>query len=110
MQEHKVILTWEAIYDVTDIAEYIELEFGRARADCFQDDIKKQLKKLAYMGSAFGKTYICYQGYSIYRKIFKPSIIFYIIKEAEHEIHILRVLREENDWEKALTEKKEYTY
>ena len=28
MQEYKIILTWEAIYDVTDIADYIEEEFG----------------------------------------------------------------------------------
>ena len=41
MQEYKVILTWEAIYDVTDITDYIEAEFGQARADRFQDDIKK---------------------------------------------------------------------
>lgn len=37
---NKVILTWEAIYDVTDIADYIELEFGRPRADRFQYEIK----------------------------------------------------------------------
>ncbi|MCM1288039.1 MAG: hypothetical protein NC240_06975 [Clostridium sp.] len=33
MQEHKVILTWEAIYDLTDIADYIERDFGKNRAD-----------------------------------------------------------------------------
>lgn len=42
MEEYKVILTWEAIYDVTDITDYIEAEFGQARADRFQDDIKKK--------------------------------------------------------------------
>lgn len=26
MQEHNVILTWEAIYDIADIADYIEME------------------------------------------------------------------------------------
>ena len=41
MQEHNVVLTWEAIYDVADIAEYIEADFGIERADQFQDDIKK---------------------------------------------------------------------
>lgn len=46
MQEYKVILTWEAIYDVTDITDYIEAEFGQARADRFQDDIKKCLRHL----------------------------------------------------------------
>ncbi len=25
MQDYKIILTWEAIYDVTDIADYIEV-------------------------------------------------------------------------------------
>ena len=29
MHDYKVILTWEAIYDVTDIADYIEAEFGQ---------------------------------------------------------------------------------
>lgn len=45
MQEYKVILTWEAIYDVTDITDYIEAEFGQSRADRFQDDIKKEMAK-----------------------------------------------------------------
>lgn len=36
MHDYKVILTWEAIYDVTDIADYIEAEFGQARADRFK--------------------------------------------------------------------------
>ena len=51
MQEYKVILTWEAIYDVTDIADYIESEFGKDRADHFQKDIKKEMEKLGYIGS-----------------------------------------------------------
>lgn len=29
MQERSVILTWEAIYDLTDIADYIERDFGK---------------------------------------------------------------------------------
>ena len=40
MQEYKIILTWEAIYDVTDIADYIEEEFGQQRADRFQSDLE----------------------------------------------------------------------
>ena len=43
MQEYKIILTWEAIYDVTDIADYIEEEFGQQRADRFQSDLKEQM-------------------------------------------------------------------
>ncbi len=33
MQERKVILTWEAVYDITDITDYIERDFGIRRAD-----------------------------------------------------------------------------
>lgn len=110
MQEHKVILTWEAIYDVTDIAEYIEAEFGQDRADRFQLDIDKQLEHLEYVGEMLGKTDLLYRGYPIYKKVFSPSIIFYILKEPEKEIHVLRVLREERDWEKVMTLHQEYEY
>ena len=33
MQERKVILTWESIYDIIEIADYIEAEFGLNRAN-----------------------------------------------------------------------------
>lgn len=110
MQERKVILTWEAIYDVIDIADYIETDFGQDRADIFQKDIKKKLQELEYTGGIFGRTHIFYRNYSIYKKPYPPSIIFYIIKEPEYEIHVLRVLREERDWEKILSEGQNYTY
>lgn len=110
MQELKVILTWEAIYDITDIADYIEAEFGIERADRFQSEIQKRIKDLGTMGSAFARTQIYYRGYTIHKKPFLPSVILYIIKESEQEVHVLRVLREERNWEKMLTEQQDYTY
>lgn len=110
MHERKIILTWEAIYDITDITDYIESEFGIERADRFQNEIQKQLRYLGIAGSGFGKTNMRYRDYFMYKKPFPPSAIFYIIKELEKEIHILRVLREECDWEKLLTEQQTYTY
>ena len=100
MQEYKIILTWEAIYDVTDIADYIEEEFGQQRADRFQSDLKEQMQNLGQFSTAFPRTQILYRGYSIHKRSFPPSIIFYIIMEETKEIHILRVLRHERDWEK----------
>lgn len=67
-QELDIFLTWEAIYDITDITEYIE----------------------------------------IYQKNFSPSIIFYIIKD--DAVHVLRVLRHEQDWKNLLKRQKQYTY
>lgn len=57
MQERDVILTWEAIHDVAGIAEYIELKFGRERADRYEKDIKRERirKRNPYSASAKGK-------------------------------------------------------
>ena len=90
--------------------EDIELEFGKQRADQFQKDIRKQIEDLKVMGNVFAKTQIYYRNYSIHKKLFLPSIIFYIIKEAEKEVHVIRVLREESNWKKILTGQQKYTY
>ena len=110
VQERKVILTWEAIYDVTEIADYIEQEFGRERAHRFEYEMKREISEIGFLGGIFGNTHIYYRSYNIFKKPFPPSIIFYIVKEPEKEIHILRVLRQERDWEKLLKEKQDYTY
>lgn len=110
MHGFKVILTWEAIYDITDIADYIEVEFGRLRADRFQEDMKKELIKLGYTGGAFPKTQILYRSYSIHKKPFPPSIIFYALMEQTQEIHVLRVLRNERDWQHIMNNVQNYTY
>ena len=110
MQDYKIILTWEALYDVTDIADYIEEEFGQQRADRFQSDIKNQLQNLSHSGTIFPKTQLLYRGYFIHKKSFSPSLIFYIIMEETKEIHILRVLRHERNRADILLQKAKYTY
>lgn len=107
-QEHDVFLTWEAIYDITDIAEYIEIYFGIEKADCFQQEIREIISDLNIFSLSGMKTYIQYRGYEIYRKNFSPSIIFYIIKD--DMVHVLRVLRHEQDWGRSLKMQKKYTY
>ena len=87
MQKYKVIVTWEAIYDIAEIADYL------------------QKRSLGQRGLN-----LCYRGYSIYKNPFPPSVIFYIIIESEKEIHVLRVLREERDWESILARQHDYTY
>lgn len=110
MQDHKVLLTWEAIYDIIDIADYIELGFGENRANQFQEDMKEEVKKLSYLGGIFGCTNIFYRNLNIHKKLFSSSIIFYVVKEEEKEVHILRVLRQESEWERILKHNQEYTY
>ncbi|MDD5797062.1 MAG: type II toxin-antitoxin system RelE/ParE family toxin [Clostridiaceae bacterium] len=110
MPEFRIVLTWEAIYDLTDIADYIEDEFGISRADYFQKEIKKELEMLTVLREAFPKTQIMYRGYVIHKKPFPPSIVFYVIDDQTKEIHILRVLREERDWKRIMSNQHEYSY
>jgi toxin ParE1/3/4 len=110
MQGHKIVLTWEAIYDITDAADYIEKEFGKPRANRFQSEIKNKIKDLSDFSSAYPQTQILYRGYVIRKRSFPPAIIFYIVLDKEKEIHVLRVLRHENDWENTLSREFSYTY
>ena len=108
MSKRNTVLTWEAIYDVTDIADYIESEFSAERADKFQEEIKEQFRLLSEVNVMFNQTGILYREYIIYMKPFPPSIIFYTM--IDFEVHILRVLREERNWESVLEREKTYTY
>ena len=110
MQDLNVVLSWEAIYDITGLTEYIEDSFGVERANRFQLEIYNEIDKLAYQATIFGKTSILYRGYHIQRKLFLPSIIFYIIDEETMKVHVLRVLREESDWEDRLAGNPTYHY
>lgn len=110
MREYRVLLTWEAIYDVTEITEYIEEEFGMERADRFADDIEREVEKLGYAGEALPRTQFFYRGYSIHKKIYPPSVIFYIVLEDCSEIHVLRILREEQEQTRIFGRNQKYTY
>ena len=110
MQENNVVLTWESLYDITDISDYIEYEFGIERATKFQLDMQKEFSKLKYTGSIFRKTNILYRNYYIRMKPFSPSIIFYVLDDEEKQVSVLRVLREEQDWESILRSNQNYSF
>ena len=110
MQDYNIFLTLEAIHDVADITDYIETRFGYTCADQFQNKFQKEISQLGYMGGMFSNTQILYHEYTIYKKPFPPSIIFYIIKKPRKEIHILRVLRNECNWKRLLNRNHLYTY
>lgn len=105
MQKRKVNLTQEAIYDIAEIAERIELEFTPERADRFQADMKDKISTLEMFAGGFGHTNLLYRDYVIHKLPFPPSIIFYVINE--EEVSVLRVLREEQDWDRILKENPE---
>ena len=110
MHDYDVVWSREAIYDVADIADYIELRFGRDRADRFNDDIDAEGKTLGRDFKMYTGTGIYYRKKLILKKLFDPSIIFYLVDDICQTVFIIRVLRHERNWQKILREGISYTF
>ncbi|MBQ9565815.1 MAG: type II toxin-antitoxin system RelE/ParE family toxin [Synergistaceae bacterium] len=110
MRDYDVIWSRESVYDVADIADYIELRFGKERADKFNDDIARESEALGRNFEAYAGTGIYYRGKLIMKKVFSPSIIFYFPDVLARRVYIVRVLRHERDWQKILREGLSYTF
>ena len=105
MPDYAVVWSRESIYDVADIADYIEIRF-----DQFNNEIDLE-------GEALGKDFRLYTGTGIYyrkklilKKVFDPSIIFYFVDEEMKTVYIIRVLRHERNWQKIIREGISYTF
>ena len=110
MHDYAVEWSREAIYDVADIADYIELRFGRERADRFNDDIDNEGEALGHDFRMYTGTGIYYRKKLILKKVFDPSVIFYFIDDTSQTVYIIRVLRHERNWQKILREGISYTF
>ncbi len=110
MHDYAVEWSREAIYDVADIADYIELRFGRERADRFNDDIDNEGETLGHDFRMYTGTGIYYRRKLILKKVFDPSIIFYFVDDTTQTVFIIRVLRHERNWQKILREGISYTF
>ena len=108
MKERKVIVTWEAIYDIVDITESIESNFGKRVADNFELEIYSKIISLEQDADILRELDMTYRGWTIKRKKYKKSLIFYVIKG--NEVHVLRVLTSDQKWEELFEDNVEYTY
>lgn len=110
MLERKVIVTYEAINDIVDAEEYIRYSFGPEKAFEYRNSIFDELKSLSITAGSYANSGFKYKGYTIYKKPFHPAIIFWVI--INEEVHILRVPREEYNWQKFFKENQysEYSY
>ena len=108
MQERKVILTWEAIYDIADAEIWIYDNFGDDQQLKYRECITQELKKLEYQADVLMKTDFVYREYEIYKRPFSPAIIFYVI--IEDAVHVLRILREEENWSLYFRNNEDYEY
>ena len=110
MSDYSVEWSMESIYDVADLAEYIEQSFGKERADRFNDDTDETIAKLSFLHSAYSGTEIFYRGMLIRKVPIGPSIVFYTADDYKQKVYVLRVLRHERDWQRILREQIVYTF
>ena len=97
MHDYEVIWSRESIYDVADIADYIEQRFGKDRADRFNDEIDEECEVLSSDYRLCTGTGIRYRGKLILKKVFDPSIIFYFVDDNVKKVYIIRILRHERN-------------
>ncbi|MCR5105298.1 MAG: type II toxin-antitoxin system RelE/ParE family toxin [Eubacterium sp.] len=108
MLERKVFVTYEAIYDIVEAREYINQYFGAERELQYNSDIKKEINSLSTDAMMYASSGCMYRGYIIYKKPFSPAIIFWVVKN--DGVHVLRVPREEFDWQKFFDTHQDYEY
>ena len=110
MDEYQLIWSRESIYDVADIADYIECRFGPERAERFLDEITHKAETLRTSYKLNAAAGICYRQKLIFKKVFGPSVIFYFVDEAKKSVFIIRVLRHERNWQRILRDEISYTF
>ena len=101
MQDLAVAVSYEAMDDIVDIADNIEQNFDKRRADQFQDEIWDVMGKLSYTSMIYGETGIAYRGKMIFKKHFLPSLIFYYVEKGVS--YVIRVLRQERAWDRIIS-------
>ena len=101
-------VTNEILYDIADLADNIEENFGPQYADVFEQEIRDTLVRLGSNQNIYPGTGIFYRGSEIRKVVMRPSLIFYVV--LENEVHVLRALRQERNWDKILRTETDYSY
>lgn len=74
MQERKIKITYEAIYDIVEAEEHILYRFGSERAKQYRKDIYAELKTLSTDATIYAASGFKYRGYTIFKKPFSPAV------------------------------------
>jgi len=103
--------TKEAKLDLKKLAVYMiySLKNGQAASN-FLDYYSKQTQNLSTFPFGYRKVGFDYQGYEIRIKPFSSYNIFFLVDVRKHQITILRVLKDRQNWKDILHKEKEYTF
>ena len=103
--------TREAKLDLKQLAAYMiySLKNGKAASN-FLDQYKKQIQNLATFPFGYREIGFKYQGYEIRMKPFSSYNIFFVVDAMKHQITILRVLKNRQDWRTILHSENQYSF
>ena len=103
--------TKEVGNDVDNLVAYIvySLKNGQA-ASRFLEQYDKQILNLAIFPYGYRGIGIKYQGYEIRMKPFLTYNIFFVVDEKTHQITILRVLKDRQNWKNMLHNEDKYSF
>ena len=108
---YKVIDTRESIRDVRSLAVYMRFSLKNSQAaQNFLKNYYKQVENLLIFPYGYRGTGIIYQGYEIRIKPFSTYNIFFSINEKTHQIIILRILKNRQDWNSILQNENRYSF
>lgn len=108
---YKLKQTVEAKNDVKNLAAYMMYSLKNVQAaNSFLKMYMKQIQSLKTFPFAYRGINFEYQGYEIRMKTFSSYNIFFVIDLMKHQIIILRVLKDRQNWKAILRSEDEYSF
>lgn len=108
---YKVVVTQEALEDVSNLAIYMIDTFKNQKAaDDFLDAYDKQVEVLGTFPIGYRGISIEYRGYEIRLKPFDTYNMFFIVDDKLGQIVILCLLKNLQDWKQILRMETEYHF
>lgn len=109
--QYRVVMTKEALEDVSNLADYILDAFeNKKAADDFLDAYDRQVGILSTFPTGYRGISMEYRGYEIRLKPFDTYNLFFVVDDEIGQIVILRLLKNLQDWNQILRMETEYHF
>lgn len=109
--QYRVVMTQEALEDVSNLADYILDVFRNQKAaDDFLDAYDRQVEILSTFPIGYRGISMEYRGYEIRLKPFDTYNLFFVVDDGVGQIVILRLLKNLQDWNQILRMETEYHF
>ena len=108
---YRVMPTKEAENDVSSLVAYMVYQLKNEQAARrFLHEYDKQINSLTIFPFGYRGIGFEYQGYEIRMKPFSTYNIFFVVDALKHQITILRVLKDRQNWKAILHNEDEYSF